>query len=88
MQGASGCSIDSSVAVIKSIAKQYQIDFFDRMNIAYLEGENTKVLPLPKFKQILSSETLVFNNLVNTKADYESQWKISISDSWLAKYIS
>ena len=88
MQDASGCSIDSSVAVIKSIAKQYQIDFFDRMNIAYLEGENTQVLPLPKFKQILSSETLVFNNLVKTKAEYESQWKIPISDSWLAKYIS
>ena len=87
-QDASGCSIDSSVAVIKSIANQYNIDFFNRMNIAYLEGDKTHVLPLVTFKENISSQTIVFNNLVKTKAEYESQWKISILDSWLAKYIS
>ena len=87
-QEASGCSIDSSVAVINYIANQYHINFFERMNIAYIEGENTKVLPLSDFKQILTPETLVYNNLVKSKAEYESQWKVSIKDSWLAKYLN
>ena len=45
-QGASGCSIDSSVAVIKAIAKQYNIDFFNRMNIAFLDGDLTQGITL------------------------------------------
>ena len=84
---ASGCSIDSSVAVIKTIANQYNIDFFNRLNIAYLEGDKTKVLPLNEFKSRISSDMLVYNNLVNTKAEYESNWIHSIKDSWLAKFL-
>jgi hypothetical protein len=86
-QGASGCSIDSSVSVIKAIAKQYNIDFFNRMNIAFMDGELTKVLPLVQFKKQLTSQTVVYNNLVSTKSEYESNWKVPLPESWLAKYI-
>ena len=85
-QEASGCSIDRSVAVIKSIAKQYNIDFFNRMNIAFLDNKLTKVLPLAEFKKQLTPQTLVYNNLVNTKSEYESKWKVPLSESWLAKF--
>ena len=79
---ASGCSIDSSVAVIKSIAKQYNIDFFNRLNIAFLEGEETKVLPLNDFKRCVSSEMIVYNNLVKTKKDYINAWESMAIESW------
>tara|TARA_B100000886_G_scaffold339955_1_gene307131 strand:+ start:2013 stop:2480 length:468 start_codon:yes stop_codon:yes gene_type:complete len=85
-QGASGCSIDSSVAVIKAIANQYNIDFFNRMNIAFLDGESTKVLPIAEFKKQLTPQTVVFNNLVSTKSEYESKWKVPLSESWLARF--
>jgi hypothetical protein len=84
---ASGCSIDSSVAVIKSIANQYNIDFFNRLNIAFFEGEETKVLPLNDFKRCVSSEMIVYNNLVKTKGEFEENWKASIKDTWLSKYL-
>jgi hypothetical protein len=84
---ASGCSIDSSVAVIKSIANKYNIDFFNRLNIAFLEEEETKVLPLNDFKRCVSSEMIVYNNLVKTKGEFEENWKVSIKDSWLSKYL-
>ena len=85
-QGASGCSIDRSVAVIKSIADQYHIDFFNRTNIAFMQGELTKVLPLAEFKKQLTPQTLVYNNLVSTKSEYESKWKVPLSESWLARF--
>ena len=86
MQIASGCSIDSSVAVIKAIAKQYNIDFFNRMNIAFLDGETTKILPLSEFKKLITPQTVVYNNLVSTKSEYESKWKVPLSESWLARF--
>ena len=85
-QGASGCSIDSSVAVIKAIANQYNIDFFNRMNIAFLDGDLTQVLPLAEFKKQLTPQTIVYNNLVSTKGEYESKWKVPLSESWLARF--
>tara|TARA_B100001057_G_scaffold273686_1_gene273982 strand:+ start:174 stop:641 length:468 start_codon:yes stop_codon:yes gene_type:complete len=86
-QGASGCSIDSSVAVIKAIAKQYNIDFFKRMNIAFLDGEFTNVLPLVDFKKQLNPQTVVYNNLISTKIEYENKWKVPLSESWLARFV-
>lgn len=83
---ASGCSIDSSVAVIKAIANKYNIDFFNRMNIAFLDGESTKVLPIAEFKKILTPQTIVYDNLVSTKIEYESKWKVPLSESWLARF--
>ena len=85
-QSASGCSIDSSVAVIKAIANKYNIDFFNRMNIAFLDGESTKVLPIAEFKKILTPQTIVYDNLVSTKIEYESKWKVPLSESWLARF--
>src|SRR5258706_13881128 len=38
--GASGCSIDGSVRVLKDLNQQFDIDFFNRTKIAFLiEGE-------------------------------------------------
>jgi len=37
---ASGCSIDSSVAQIRSIEQKLNVDLFDRMNLAYLNSDN------------------------------------------------
>ena len=84
--GTSGCSIDSSVAVIKAIANKYNIDFFNRMNIAFLDGELAKVLPLETFKSQLTNQTVVYDNLVNTKSQYENKWKVPLSESWLARF--
>lgn len=85
---ASGCSIDSSVATIKTIEQQFRIDFFNRLNIAYVDEEKTtKVLPLPKFKSEINENLMVFNNLVKTKMELENSWIIPIKDSWLSKYL-
>ncbi len=64
----SGCSIDSSVHVIKSLQSQTGIDFFDRTQIAFLIEGTIRLFPMAKLKEefanrTLTAETLSFNNL-------------------------
>jgi hypothetical protein len=86
---ASGCSIDSSVAMIKKIEQEFQLDFFNRLNIAFLdENGDTKVLPLSKFKNQAKDNLKVYNNLVKTKRELELNWIIPLEESWLVKYFN
>lgn len=84
---ASGCSIDSSVKFLQKLSTHFDIDFFDRMTFAYKEGETVKTAPRSEFVKLYQSgqiddETLVFDNLVATKADFEQTWIKSLGSSW------
>ncbi len=86
----SGCSTDSSVRFIKKLGETFKVDFFDRQNLAFVKGDHIEIVPLPQVKyalqhQILTPETLYFNNLVLNKAELESDWIIPVKNSWLAK---
>ncbi len=48
--GVSGCSTDSSVRFIKDLGNRYRVDFFDRMNLAFIIKEKVQVLPLSQLQ--------------------------------------
>ena len=84
---ASGCSIDSSVHFIKKIQDAYQLDLFDRLNIAFKAGSEIDTLRMTEFQTALisgklSETTMVFNNLVETKKDFMDSWEVPVSQSW------
>lgn len=86
----SGCSIDSSVRFIKELELRYNTNFFDRWNIAYMKnGEvlscTKDELPTLLENGTITDETIVFNNLVQTKADMLTKWQIPYKDSWLKR---
>jgi hypothetical protein len=89
----SGCSIDSSVAVIKGIEQKMEVNMFDRLNFAYKVDDNiVNSADREDFANLYSSSkiddnTTVFNNLVNTKADLESKWEIPLGTSWHANMV-
>lgn len=90
--GASGCSIDSSVNALKQLQQELGVDFFDRSRIAFETPEGVKHYALTELKtlfenQILSPESLAFNNLVATKDEWEKSWRVSVSNSWLSRYL-
>ena len=82
-----GCSIDSSVRLIKEIEQEYKVDLFNRFNMAYkIDGEvivNSKedFETLVNIKKI-TPETIVFNNMVQTLADLETKWEVPFKNSW------
>lgn len=90
--GASGCSIDASVHFIQQLEKTYNVDLLDRMNVTYKQGEYLAYKDLKEFKKLVknkgvSSKTIVFNNLVNNKADYLENWEVPLEESWHARFL-
>ena len=88
----SGCSIDSSVHVIKEIQQHTQIDFFDRTQIAFLTGGTVTLFPLSQLKNefadgVLNAETPAFNNLVATKAEWSKGWLVPARTTWISRYL-
>jgi len=86
--GVSGCSTDSSVRIIKSLERQYNVQLFDRLLIAFLVRDKVEALPLGQLpyafeKGFISEDTLFFNNTVLTKAELEHNWLVPVKDSWL-----
>jgi hypothetical protein len=85
----SGCSIDSSVAVVKSLEADLGIEFMNRQLIAWKEGIEIKQLPMSEFwahrkAGLVTSETIVFNNLVKNKQEFLAGWEGPFSESWHA----
>ena len=85
-----GCSTDSSVRFIKELGEKFKVDFFNRTNLAFLVKDKIEVLPMNQVQyamdnQFINSDTLYFNNLVQTKEALENNWIIPLKESWLAK---
>ncbi len=92
LNSASGCSIDTSVHYIQSLEKKYDIDLLDKMNVSYKQGEFIAYKTLIDFKKMVkqkavSAKTVVFNNLVATKGEYEEFWEVPAAESWHARFM-
>ena len=87
----SGCSIDSSVGVLRKIQEITGIDLLDRSRVPFLINQNIVLIPLPhlkiQFQQgILLADTLTFNLQASTKQHLDT-WKLPAESSWVAKYL-
>ena len=96
--GVSGCSIDSSMRLIKEIETTFGVAMFERTNLAFFlkdksGSHHVEILPMSQLQYavdngFISADTLFFNNVVQTKEQLEKNWIIPAKDSWLAKKIS
>ena len=89
---ATGCSIDASVKFIQELETAYKIDLMDKMNVSYKQGKYVAHKTLTDFKKMAkekaySKNTIVFNNLVNTKAEYLEFWEVPASESWHSRFV-
>ena len=87
--GVSGCSTDGSVRLIRDIEQRYGVPLFDRLMLAFRVKDKVEMVPLSQLPYALengfiTSDTLYFNNTVQTKAELEDKWLIPLKDSWLA----
>jgi hypothetical protein len=91
-QNASGCSIDSSVRVLKDIEQSLRVQLLDRNQVAFKAQNGILLVSVQELKQnfqagILNGDTLTFNNLVGTKAEFEKNWLVPAGEIWLKRYI-
>ena len=91
VQQATGCSIDASVHFIQQLEQQFAIELLDKMNVTYRSGEHIAHKSLLDFKKMakekaVSEHTIVFNNLVNTKGEWEEFWEVPANESWHSRF--
>lgn len=88
--GVSGCSTDSSVRLIKHIETRFNVNLFDRTSIAFVVKDKIQLLPLSQLSYAMQngfvdSDSLYFNNMVQTKKELEESWIIPASEGWLSR---
>jgi hypothetical protein len=93
LNSATGCSIDASVRFIQQLEQDYNVDLLDKMNVSYKQGEYVAYKNLTDFRKMakdkaVSPKTIVFNNLVNNKAEYLSDWEVPASESWHKRFLN
>ncbi len=91
--GASGCSIDSSVAIILQLSDQLTVDFFNRTTVAFYIDETVNQVGMGELKRkheegFWRGDTLAFDNTVLTKGAFLSGWMRKANETWLKRYLS
>jgi hypothetical protein len=90
---ASGCSIDSSVRFVKNLESQLSLDLMNKLNISFKDGENINIVSLADFQKYIktkkiTADTVVFNNMVQTKGEIDNKWEVAAKDSWHQRFLN
>ncbi|MFC4269821.1 ABC transporter ATPase [Polaribacter marinivivus] len=88
----SGCSIDASVHFIQALEKELQLNLMDKLNVTFKNGNHINLVRLSDFQKFakehkITQETIVFNNMVATKEDFENSWEVPAKDSWHKRFL-
>jgi hypothetical protein len=88
----SGCSIDSSVRFVQALEKELELDLMNKMNITFKDNDRINLVKLVDFQrfakeQKVTSDTIVFNNMVHTKEAFENNWEIPAKESWHKRFL-
>jgi hypothetical protein len=84
--------IDTSVSFILAIQEEYQVKLLDKMNVCFKQGEFVQYKELKDFKKLLknksiTAKSIIFDNLITTKIDFENNWELPIEESWYRRFL-
>lgn len=88
---ASGCSIDSSVHLIEALQNELGVSFMTTSQVAFLLNEKIELFPFNQLKsqvqeEVITPDTLVFDNTVKNVSEFRQKWLISSSKTWVNRY--
>ena len=71
--------------------KEFGINFFDRTRVAFLLNDDIYIESIQNLKEkiekeIISEDSLTFNNLVGTIGEMKTNWLSPAKDTWLERY--
>lgn len=82
-----GRAQDASVNLMKKLEGELEVTFLDRMVQSYKKGEKVEVVRMADYETLLDNKeidenTIVYNNMITTKVDFENHWEVPMKDSW------
>jgi hypothetical protein len=89
----SGCSIDASVNLIKRFEQKFSVDLTNKLNISFKDNHNINVVSMSDFQnyakqQKITSNTVVFNNMITNKGDFKQHWEVTADKSWHKRFLA
>lgn len=88
---ASGCSIDSQFRFVQDIEKQFDLDLFDRTQLAFYRDDKVDIQPMKNMTELIAQgyfegDVYFFDNNIKTKSELAERWRILPEESWLKRY--
>lgn len=82
--------IDELVSFIFTLQLEHEIELLDKLNVCFKQGEFVQYKDVKEFKKLIKNKsvnknTIVFNNLINTKEELESDWELPAEDTWYSR---
>ncbi len=79
------------VAFILELEKTFEISLLDKVNVCFKQGPYVQLKEISDFKLLIknkgvSKKTIVFDNMLNTKFEYEDSWEAPAGESWLSHF--
>lgn len=84
LHAVSGCGIDSSVKIVKDIEQKYNMSFFERNWVFFMENEVLNKMQLSEFKTYCKTNLDIevinpyFNNLIDVRTHFYSKIEESL----------
>ena len=83
--------MDSQVKFIIDLQNIYKVSLLDKMNVCFKQGEYVQYKELKDFKKLVknkavTAKTIIFDNLITNKHDFENFWEVPIAESWYNRF--
>lgn len=82
-----GRAQDASVKLMKELESQLELTLLDRMVQAYKKDGKVVPVSMAELTELIeqkevTEDTIVYNNTITTKKDFDSAWEVPVKDSW------
>jgi hypothetical protein len=82
----------ASVNMVKELEKDLGVKLMDRMCQSYRDGEKVELIKISDLKNLFTEgvihhETIVFDNTVIHKKDFDTKWETPLKDSWHKRFV-
>lgn len=82
-----GSAQDKSIRLMKELEQELEVELINRMNLSYLKNGKAQVVKMNEFNDLysrgeLTDDTIVFNNTITSKKEFDTIWKIPLKNSW------
>ena len=80
---------DQLVEFVLDLEKEFGINLLDKVNVCFKQGEFVQRKEIKDFKKLIKSRsvsgrTLILDPMINTKAEFLTNWEVPLSESWLS----
>lgn len=87
-----GGAIDASTRLVKELERDLGLQLTDRMVVVYKLNGALHACRVPQLEELvkngtLTGDTIVYDDLVATKADLDARFRTPLRNTWMARYL-